>query len=64
MFVDRQYRRQGIAGDILQALFEWFKKNGVKHAALNVISKNKVGNKTWAKYGFEDSVIRKRITLK
>jgi glucosamine-phosphate N-acetyltransferase len=64
MFVDKRYRRRGIAGKILQSFFEWFKKNGIKYAVLNVVSKNKIGYKAWTKYGFEDFVVRKRITFR
>jgi GNAT superfamily N-acetyltransferase len=64
MYIKGRYRREGIAGKILQSYFYWFKKKGIKYVELSVHCKNEIGKNAWNKYGFKDFLIRKRITLK
>ncbi len=64
VFVDKKFRRQGAAGEILKVFYEWFRKNKIKYLELNVMCHNELGRRAWAKYGFKDYLIRKRKILK
>jgi len=63
MFVDKNFRKSGIAKQFLAKLFIWFKSKKLKYIELTVHVKNEIGNKAWAKYGFEDYMKKQRVEL-
>jgi len=64
MYIDERFRRKGIAGEMLKVFYKWFKQNKIKYIELSVLCANAIGRNAWAKYGFEDFLIRKRKILK
>lgn len=58
-----QYRRQGIAGRLVDTALEALKEHGINKAALVVFGRNEAGNQFWERRGFtvrEDLVYRNR----
>ncbi|MDO8592659.1 MAG: GNAT family N-acetyltransferase [bacterium] len=64
MYIDKKFRRQGIAGEILNIFYNWFKEKNIKYIDLKVVCANKLGRNAWTKYGFLDYAIIKRKLLK
>lgn len=63
VFVKEEFRKLGIAREFLAELKKWFKSKGIKYVELSVLAGNEVGKKTWAKFGFEDYEIKKRVEM-
>lgn len=63
MYFSESYRRKGLAKLFLKEMFNWFKSKKIKHVELYVISNNEIGKNAWAKYGFKDILLRKKIEL-
>lgn len=63
IFVEKKFRKLGIAKQFLRELKIWFKSKKLKHIELTVHVKNEVGKKAWAKYGLEDYIIKKRVEM-
>lgn len=63
-FVLPQYRRRGIFTQLLKAMLEWMRSQGIKHVEHPIAVKNAVGRIAWKKRGFEDLYVmtKKRIT--
>lgn len=63
-FVLPQYRRRGIFTQLLKAMLEWMRNQGIKHVEHPIAVKNAVGRIAWKKRGFEDLYVmtKKRIT--
>jgi ribosomal protein S18 acetylase RimI-like enzyme len=64
MYVDKKFRRQGIAGEILNVFYRWFKEKNIKYIDLKVVCANKLGRNAWTKHGFSDYAVIKRKFLK
>ncbi|HZJ74608.1 MAG TPA: GNAT family N-acetyltransferase [Perlabentimonas sp.] len=64
VFVEEEYRKLGIATKFLSELNEWFKSRSIEHIELSVISKNAVGKKAWARFGFDSFEIKERVEIK
>ncbi|MBU7032124.1 MAG: GNAT family N-acetyltransferase [Theionarchaea archaeon] len=47
-------RRKGIGGALVDAMFEWFRRQGVERIELQVASRNEVAYSFWKKHGFAD----------
>ena len=63
VFVEKNFRRLGMAKQLLLDLKRWFKSKKLKHIELTVHVKNEIGKKAWAKYGLEDHIIKKRVEM-
>lgn len=63
VFVEKKYRKQGIAKLFLLEQKKWFKSKKLQHIELTVHLKNEEGKKVWAKYGFEDYMVKKRVKI-
>ena len=63
VFVEKNFRKLGIAKQFLHVLKKWFKAKNIKHIELSVHVKNEIGKKAWAKYGLEDYMIKKRVEM-
>ena len=63
VFVEEEYRKQGIANRFLKELKEWFKSKNIKYVELTVHAKNSIGKKTWARFGFDAFEIIQRVEI-
>ncbi|MBI2638094.1 GNAT family N-acetyltransferase [Candidatus Peregrinibacteria bacterium] len=63
VFVEKNFRKLGIAKQFLLELKKWFKSKKLNHIELTVHVKNEIGKKAWAKYGLEDYIIKKRVEM-
>ena len=61
MFIDEEYRKNGIAQKFLDELFLWFKGKDVSNVEVTVHTENDIGKKAWAKYGFKDYSMRMKF---
>lgn len=63
LYIDEKYRGGGIASEFRKHAIRWFKKKGMKMAAIAVHAGNKKALDIYRKWGFEDYHIelRKRI---
>jgi ribosomal protein S18 acetylase RimI-like enzyme len=52
--VTAPYRRRGIGGTLVTAMFEWFESRGIERIELQVASRNEVAYSFWRKHGFTD----------
>ncbi|MFH1583350.1 MAG: GNAT family N-acetyltransferase [Candidatus Falkowbacteria bacterium] len=64
MYISKKFRRQGLAGEILNIFYKWFKERKIKYIDLKVIHANELGRRAWTKHGFKDYAIIKRKFLK
>lgn len=63
VFVERKFRKLGIAKQFLLELYKWFKSKKLEYIELTVHVKNEIGKKAWTKYGFEDYMVKQRIKM-
>ncbi len=63
VFVEKNFRKLGIAKLFLVELKKWFINKNLKHIELTVHVKNEIGKMAWAKYGLEDYIIKKRVEM-
>ncbi len=63
VYVQKPYRRSGLASMAVDHSMDWFKKNKVTWVTLQVDTDNPLGTKTWKKLGFEEwrLVLRKKL---
>lgn len=63
--VSPEYRRQGIAKQLVSAALEALKKLGINKAALVVFERNSDGNAFWESVGFtiRDDLVYRNLTL-
>jgi len=54
LFVEKSYRKKGIATKFTVELIKWFKKKKLKYIELGVDSRNKLGFEAWKKLGFKE----------
>jgi GNAT superfamily N-acetyltransferase len=52
LFIEKKYRRKGLANNLYDKLVYWFKDNNVNNIEIYVHAKNKGALKTWKKFGF------------
>lgn len=62
MFVDTDYRGQGINRRILEELILWGKSHGIGDHYLDVYAKNSSAISAYQKIGFESSVIEMKLS--
>ena len=53
IYVEPEYRRQGISRRFLELIFDWLKKKGVLYADLFVAVKNETAQTVWKKFKFK-----------
>ena len=63
IFIESNYRRSGIADNLLEPAFQWFQKKKVKHIELSVDARNESAIKFWSKAGFFRYKLRMRKDL-
>lgn len=63
LFVEEQYRRKGIAIELISKLLDILKKEDIRIFKLGVDIENKIAQKLWKKVGFkeQDLVLKKKI---
>lgn len=61
MAVAEEYRRQGIASNLLENTLAALKNEGINKAALVVFNRNEAGNKFWESQGF---TVREDLTYR
>lgn len=63
IFVEKRYRKFGLATLAMNHFMEWFKKNKITEVTLQVDTANPLGTAAWKKLGFLDwrMVLRKKI---
>jgi len=64
MYVEKEYRGQGISQRIIQYLSDWFVTKGIEEIQLDVYDQNPRAIKAYEKAGFEKYLVRMRINLK
>ena len=68
MFVAEKFRKSGLAKQLLTELLNWIKSKKSKYPKLDYIelsvhTKNLIGQKAWAKYGFKEFMSKQRMKL-
>ena len=63
MFVDKQYRKKNIGGQIVNHLLEWFKTKGLKEVHLKMYATNGNAKFAYEKYGFRPYIEELRLEL-
>lgn len=63
IYVDTDYRKQGIGKQLVNALIEWFKEQNITYMQWNVSAMNTNARQFWQRLGGHDSMIRMRINL-
>jgi len=64
VFVLEEYRRSGVAGLFIKELLKWFRSKKLYDVELFVHVKNALGVKAWTKYGFNEFISYRRISIK
>ncbi len=59
-YVEEEYRRQGIAGELFAAALTWFKKKKARSIELNVDCRNEGAIALWRELGFREIKLRMR----
>lgn len=63
VFVEPEYRKLGIARKFLTELKGWFQSKDIDYVELSVLTKNEIGKKAWAKFGFDAYEIKERVEM-
>jgi len=63
LFVEKEYRRKGIAKKLIDETIKWFRKNKIKWIKIITFSKNKTAQKIYKK-NFEPYIIEFRKMIK
>jgi len=63
VFVERNYRKSGIAKQFLDELFKWFKVKKIEYVEISAHIKNNIGKKAWERSGFSDFMMRQRVKV-
>jgi len=63
IYVEEQYRQQGIGQQLVQALIGWFRSRGVEHFEWYVASENDLGRHFWQSLGGKDVMVRMRLEI-
>ena len=61
MYVDPEFRGQGLIADIFEALAQWSKVHGVEDFKLNVYAQNASAIKAYEKLGFKSNMVEMRL---
>ena len=68
MFVAEKFRKSGVAKQLLTELLSWIRSKKSKYPKLDYVelsvhTKNIIGQKAWAKYGFKEFMSKQRMKL-
>ena len=63
IFVDPEYRGQGVGRALVDELTEWFRERGVQYVEWYVANSNTDGRAFWKAIGGRDVITRMRINL-
>lgn len=63
IYVEDDFRRQGIGRRLVDALAAWFRSRGVNHLELYVAARNHEGRSFWASLGGTEVMQRVRVEL-
>ena len=61
MFVEPEYRRQGIIQEIIEGLLQWARSEGVTDFYLDVYGENEAAVKAYEKLGFRQNLVEMRL---
>jgi len=64
IYVDENYRRQGIAEKIFEHLFDWFRERDVWETMLRVYHDNDMAVKAYKKIGYKTGLIEMKMNLR
>jgi GNAT superfamily N-acetyltransferase len=64
IYVDEAYRGQGIGRALVEAMTDWFRKQGVRYFEWNVAARNPDARAFWQAVGGQDVMVRMRAPLK
>ncbi|NNE99017.1 MAG: GNAT family N-acetyltransferase [Pyrinomonadaceae bacterium] len=64
VYVKEEFRRRGIAENILETLFDWLKERDVWEAMLKVYNDNDAAIKAYEKIGFRTGLIEMKMSLR
>jgi GNAT superfamily N-acetyltransferase len=62
-FVRAKFRRQKIAQMFLEELFAWFRNKKIRNLEIDVHAKNEMGRRAWAKYGFQEYLLKLKMKI-
>jgi len=60
-YIDPKYRKKGLGKKIFKEIIKWFKSRKIKYIELDVDARNKIGIKTWKKYGFYEFRMKMKL---
>ena len=63
MYIEPNYRKQGLSKEFLQKTYAWFKNKKIHHVHLVYHFKNELGEKAWTKHGFKQFMSYNRIKI-
>lgn len=63
IYVEPEFRGQGISQQVIQALFEWAKQQGIVEVLLDVYNDNSPAIKAYEKLGFNKSLVQMRVEV-
>jgi ribosomal protein S18 acetylase RimI-like enzyme len=63
IFLETDYRGQGIIQELIQKLIEWSQSKGIKTFYLDVYSENMAAIKAYEKLGFRSSMTEMKLSL-
>lgn len=63
LYVDKNYRKQGIATELMNNVKEWAKEKGVKYLFLNVLEENKNAMSLYYKNNFKNFERKLKLEL-
>tara|TARA_Y100000310_G_C20307131_1_gene634485 strand:+ start:31 stop:495 length:465 start_codon:yes stop_codon:yes gene_type:complete len=58
LYINKNYRKKGIAGKLVKKTLEWLKINNVPHASLEIHTDNQVAINLYHKLGFNDFTVK------
>jgi RimJ/RimL family protein N-acetyltransferase len=61
MFVEPEYRGQGIIQEIIEGLLQWARSKGVTNFYLDVYGENEAAVKAYEKLGFRQNLVEMRL---
>jgi GNAT superfamily N-acetyltransferase len=63
VYVDPEFRRQGIARRLVETINKWFTEQGVRHVEWQVAVANADGTHFWEALGGQAITVRMRVRL-
>ncbi|MBW3000198.1 GNAT family N-acetyltransferase [Candidatus Woesearchaeota archaeon] len=63
IYIDRKHRGKGIASELRELLFNWFRKRGIRHIQIDVFCRNKKPMQIYKKWGFKPYFVNMRLRL-